>query len=620
MATNPGVLYEWPWEKLGSFKYLLLAPFAVAALAGRDDEDNWAAHMMIITLCRYVVAQVFISLSRIHAITKHTRIQRNGIQYQQIDREDHWDDFMILQVYVATLVHNLPYLGYSNFPLLNKEGLWQLLWFHVGPAEFLYYWLHRALHHHYLYSRYHSHHHASFVPEPITGSVHPFAEHIMYTVVFAIPLLGPFFMGGASISMFYVYLIGFDIMNSIGHCNWEFFPRWFMSIPGMKYLIYTPTFHSLHHSRVHTNFCLFMPIYDHMFGTVDKSSDILYERSISGEAVPDIAPDVVFVGHGTTLLSLLHAPFCLRSFSSRPFEEKIWMRVFWPFCLVAAIFIRFFGRPYTHDKHRLRNLRLETWVTPAFAIQFFFKSEWPRINRKIEESILEANRIGVKVIGLGALNKNEALNGGGALFVERHPDLRVRVVHGNTLTAAAVLQKIPSDVNEVFVTGSTSKLGRAISLYLAEKGVRVVMMTQSRERFEKIQAEAPEKARPLLEHATAMEAGSNITNWIVGRFCNSKEQAIAPSGTTFHQFVVPPLEETRSDCVYTSLPAFAMPKDTKDFKTCEMTMERGCVHACHAGAVVHLLEGWDYHEVGAIDHTKIDTTWKAAMKHGFVLK
>lgn len=415
MASNPGVLYEWPWANMGSFKYLLLAPFVIATVTGKDDGDNWAWHMMVVTFLRYVVAQIFVSLSRIHALTKHTRIQANGIQFKQIDREDHWDDFFILQLYVATIVHKLPYLGYSDFPLYNSKGLWQLLMFHVGPAEFLYYWLHRALHHHYLYSRYHSHHHASFVPEPITGSVHPFAEHIMYTAVFAIPLLGPFFMGGASISMFYVYLLGFDIMNCIGHCNFEFFPRWFMSIPGMKYLIYTPSFHSLHHSRVHTNFCLFMPIYDHMFGTVDKSSDVLYERSISGKAVPISAPDVVFMGHGTTLLSAFHAPFALRSFSSRPFEEKWWMRPLWPLCFVLAVVLRVFGRAYTHDKHRLRKLKLETWVTPAFAIQFFFKGQWAWINRKIEDAILEADRSGVKVVGLGALNKNEALVSG-----ERH--------------------------------------------------------------------------------------------------------------------------------------------------------------------------------------------------------
>ena len=78
-----------------------------------------------------------------------------------------------------------------------------------------------------------------------------------------------------------------------------------------------------------------------------------------------------------------------------------------------------------------------------------------------------------KVIGLGALNKNEALNGGGQLFIDKHPNMRVRVVHGNTLTAAAILQKIPHDVTEIFLTGATSKLGRAIALYLSAKGVKV---------------------------------------------------------------------------------------------------------------------------------------------------
>ena len=66
----------------------------------------------------------------------------------------------------------------------------------------------------------------------------------MYTANFAIPLVGTWAMGGASIAMFYIYLIGFDVLNAIGHCNFEFIPRWFMRLPGMKYLIYTPSYHS----------------------------------------------------------------------------------------------------------------------------------------------------------------------------------------------------------------------------------------------------------------------------------------------------------------------------------------------------------------------------------------
>jgi len=71
--------------------------------------------------------------------------------------------------------------------------------------------------------------------------------------------------------------------------------------------------------------------------------------------------------------------------------------------------------------------------------------------------------------------QNESLNGGGKLFVDKHPNLRVRVVHGNTLTAAVILNEIPQDVKEVFLTGATSKLGRAIALYLCQKKVKVLV-------------------------------------------------------------------------------------------------------------------------------------------------
>lgn len=46
-------------------------------------------------------------------------------------------------------------------------------------------------------------------------------------------------------------------------------------------------------------------------------------------------------------------------------------------------------------------------------------------------------------------------------------------------------------------------------------------------------------------------------------------------------------------------------------------MQRGAVHACHAGGLVHTLEGWTHHEVGSIDVSRIDVVWEAAMRHGF---
>ncbi|KAM1519973.1 hypothetical protein ACFX15_022229 [Malus domestica] len=83
--------------------------------------------------------------------------------------------------------------------------------------------------------------------------------------------------------------------------------------------------------------------------------------------------------------------------------------------------------------------------------------------------------------------QNEGLNGGGTLFVNKHPDLRVRVVHGNTLTAAVILNEIPKDVKEV-----------------------LHMLTLSMERFQKIQKEAPADCQQYLVQVTKYQAAQNF--------------------------------------------------------------------------------------------------------------
>jgi aldehyde decarbonylase len=79
------------------------------------------------------------------------------------------DDQILLNgtiFYAATVSKLLP--GTLYLPAWKTDGVIMAILMHAGPVEFLYYWFHRALHHHYLYSRYHSHHHSSIVTEPIT--------------------------------------------------------------------------------------------------------------------------------------------------------------------------------------------------------------------------------------------------------------------------------------------------------------------------------------------------------------------------------------------------------------------------------------------------------------------
>ncbi|KAG5569372.1 hypothetical protein H5410_059138 [Solanum commersonii] len=276
-------------------------------------------------------------------------------------------------------------------------------------------------------------------------------------------------MGYGSIAMIYSYVLVFDFLRCLGHCNFEIIPhQLFLAFPFMKYLIYTPTYHSLHHTEMGTNYCLFMPLFDVIGNTLNPKS-------------------------------------------------------------------------------------------------------W-----------------------------------------EMHTKASIQ-------SAAVILNQVTKhDVNEVFLTGATSKLGRAIALYLCTKQVRVLMLTSSTERFQKILKEAPSEDQKYLVHVTKYQAAKHCKTWIVGKWITPREQKFAPVGAHFHQFVVPPVLPYRSDCTYGDLAAMRLPPHVKGLGSCEYTMERGVVHACHAGGVVHSLEGWTHHEVGAIDVQRIDLVWEAALKHGLM--
>jgi len=70
-------------------------------------------------------------------------------------------------------------------------------------------------------------------------------------------------------------------------------------------------------------------------------------------------------------------------------------------------------------------------------------------------------------------------------------------------------------VREVFLTGPTSKFGRAIALYLCRKKIRVLMFTVSSERFLKIQREAPPEYQQYLVQVTKYQAAQNCKLIIV---------------------------------------------------------------------------------------------------------
>ncbi|KAJ6849727.1 protein ECERIFERUM 3-like [Iris pallida] len=548
-------------------------------------------------------------------LTRRRKVQREGIDYEQIDKEWDWDHFLILQAFVGATVFFLFPSLLHGLPLWDLRGLMVAMVVHVGVSEPLFYWAHRLFHKGYLFEHYHSLHHSSKVLQCFTAGFATPLEHLGMCGVMAAPILGATLMGFGSLGLVYGYILFFDFMRCMGHCNVEVFSsRLFESLPFLRYIVYTPSYHSLHHMEQDSNFCLFMPLFDALWGTLNNKSWQLQKDVSSGKN--DQVPDFVFLAHVVDVSFSAHSPFLFRSYSSMPYTFKLILLPLWPCIFIVMLVMWAWSKTFLVSFYKIRGLLHQTWVVPRYGFQYFLPFAKDGINDQIELAILRADKMGIKVLSLAALNKNEALNGGGTLFVNKHPNLKVRVVHGNTLTAAVILNEIPANVKEVFMTGATSKLGRAIALYLCRKKIRVMMLTLSTERFLKIQREAAPEHQEYLVQVTKYQAAQNCKTWIVGKWLTPREQRWAPPGTHFHQFVVPPILSFRRDCTYGRLAAMRLPKDVQGLSVCEYTLDRGVVHACHAGGVVHSLEGWTHHEVGAIDVDRIDVVWRAALKNG----
>ncbi|KAG5538802.1 hypothetical protein RHGRI_019375 [Rhododendron griersonianum] len=624
MASKPGVLTDWPWKHLGSYKFVLLAPWAIHATYSylvKDEKERDLGYFLIFPflMFRMLHNQIWISVSRYRTAKGSNRIVDKTIEFEQVDRESNWDD-QILFNGIIFYIGALTVPGAAQLPLWRTDGVVLTMLLHSGPVEFLYYWLHRALHHHYLYSRYHSHHHSSIVTEPISSVIHPFAEHIAYFTLFAIPLLSSTATRTASIASFAGYISYIDLMNNMGHCNFELIPKLLFSIfPPLKFLMYTPSYHSLHHTQFRTNYSLFMPIYDYIYSTMDKSTDTLYETSLRR---PDESPDVVHLTHLTTPESIYHLRVGFAALASRPYTSKWYLWVMWPWTFWSMMVTWIYGRTsFVVERNVLGHLKLQTWAIPKYNIQYFMHWQRESINNLIEDAILEADERGTKVLSLGLMNQaslaiypdmitGEELNKSGELYVRRHPELKVKVVDGSSLAVAVVLNTISKQTTQVLLAGTFSKVASSLALALCQRGIQVFVLYEVD--YKKLKASIGTGAASNLVLAKTYA----IQTWLVGDGFDEGEQLKASKGTLFIPFSQFPPKRMRSDCLYYDTPAMVTPKCLENVDSCENWLPRRVMSAWRIAGIVHGLEGWNVNECGNMMFD-IDRIWEAALRHGF---
>lgn len=116
------------------------------------------------------------------------------------------------------------------------------------------------------------------------------------------------------------------------------------------------------------------------------------------------APDLVFLCHGVDFTGLVHIPYFVRSFAAQPCSSQWCVRPIMP-----LILLDFFGWQWTNthiiSRYTVGEFNQEIWALPRLGFQFFLPFGKDKINELIEEAILEADIMTVKVISLGGLVK-----------------------------------------------------------------------------------------------------------------------------------------------------------------------------------------------------------------------
>lgn len=130
----------------------------------------------------------------------------------------------------------------------------------------------------------HREHHKSRLNSPLTAISFSFTEKFVFNLGILAPLVlidryvyGLNFFGIAG------WYIGYLIINSFSHANFEFKSKTYLNFTGK--LITSTTYHSLHHSRYINNYGLGTRILDRLFGTEWPDYEVIYER-ISIEEKP----------------------------------------------------------------------------------------------------------------------------------------------------------------------------------------------------------------------------------------------------------------------------------------------------------------------------------------------
>ena len=116
-----------------------------------------------------------------------------------------------------------------------------------------------------------------------------------------------------------------------------------------------------------------MPLYDYIYGTLDNSSDSLYEKSLKRE---EEVADVVHLTHLTTPESIYHLRLGFADLASRPHTSTWYTWLLSPITMGSMLLTWIYGRTFVVERNQFEKLKMQTWAIPKFNVQVTINNDF----------------------------------------------------------------------------------------------------------------------------------------------------------------------------------------------------------------------------------------------------
>jgi Delta7-sterol 5-desaturase len=235
---SPAFFYKLMTESV--YYYLFFLPFVVIPF-----------------LLLWVIFKKYFFKYRIQQIEKNTPLHFAHDLIESIFSTFGFVLLAMLQIKLADQGIIKLYENYSDYPWYNLP-IAATAWLVFDDTWF--YWMHRTMHHKYLYKWIHASHHVSVDTSPFTQNSFHFVEaliaglgSIIATMIF--PSWGP---------AYFVFQMFGGTANMIAHSGYEFYPKWMLSWKT------TATHHNMHHHHFDGNYGTHLTFWDKICGTEFK--------------------------------------------------------------------------------------------------------------------------------------------------------------------------------------------------------------------------------------------------------------------------------------------------------------------------------------------------------------